>query len=277
MHAVGPRYAVPFASNHCHLHQDTFRLNRYITNPLRLQEVVRQNGGLGETQLQVMLPGSAWSSETGFSVMEPTCFARLEHALDEYRGAEQQALTAFYAKEDAVRVDEVLLARFDQLNAGIPRALLARLKGLELMFEVTFPTKPSRFIRWRLGSAAQEVLSEAASTQADAADGLIRIPAIVFRDAVLRNMFSHARISKRVWVEAKDKQRLRVLQFYFQALHLCELGVFPLSVGYLGRLLCAYLRRWREIGVYGEAAVLKFVYRKATWDVEERLLLKTKY
>jgi UDP-MurNAc hydroxylase len=276
MRAVEPRYAVPFASNHCHLHQDTFRLNRYITNPLKLQEFVRENGGLGETQLQIMLPGSAWSSETGFSVIEPTCFSRLEEALEEYRSAEQQSLVAFYAKEDAVAVNEALLERFAKLNAGIPRVFLAKLKDLELMFEITFPTKPSRFIRWRLGGPAREVSADVANADVDSSDGLIRIPAIVFRDAVMRNMFSHARISKRVWVEAKDKRRLRLLQFYFQTLHLCELGVFPLSSRYLGRLIRAYVRRWREVGVYLEAAVLKFGYRKVSWDIEETILLRTK-
>ena len=46
MQAVQPRYAIPFASNHCYLHPDTEKFNDFAVNPLRLREQIDQLGGL---------------------------------------------------------------------------------------------------------------------------------------------------------------------------------------------------------------------------------------
>lgn len=70
MDAVKPKFAVPFASNHCHLNDDVIKFNSYISNPIELRDYVEElNSGL-DWNLKVMLPGSTWSSNGGFSIAD---------------------------------------------------------------------------------------------------------------------------------------------------------------------------------------------------------------
>ena len=43
MEKVQPRYAIPFASNHCHLHKDVYPLNGYVMTPVLVKDYVDSN------------------------------------------------------------------------------------------------------------------------------------------------------------------------------------------------------------------------------------------
>ena len=68
MDNVKPKYAIPFASNHCHLHNDVFETNDIINDPFKLKNDISEIGGLKESQLKVMLSGDSWSKSGGFLI-----------------------------------------------------------------------------------------------------------------------------------------------------------------------------------------------------------------
>src|SRR6266568_4352228 len=114
MRAVRPRYAVPFASNHCHLHRDTVHLNAYIQTPLDVAayfERFRERHAL-PTQLEVMLPGSSWSEDTGFQLVDTSIFAERNSSLERYLDEKSATLQSYYLLEQKVRVTTEDMQRF---------------------------------------------------------------------------------------------------------------------------------------------------------------------
>ena len=66
MDHVKPKYAIPFASNHCHLHKDVFHFNDIINDPFILEDHINDMGGLSESEFIPMLPGDSWTKSNGF-------------------------------------------------------------------------------------------------------------------------------------------------------------------------------------------------------------------
>src|SRR4051794_18696259 len=70
MARVKPRYAIPFASNSCLLHDEVFALNQFAQTPTLVAEYFERfarERGL-DTRLQFMIPGDKWDSEKGFEL-----------------------------------------------------------------------------------------------------------------------------------------------------------------------------------------------------------------
>jgi hypothetical protein len=101
---------------------------------------------------------------------------------------------------------------------------------------------------------------------------MLEMPAIVFRDAVVKNMFGHAGISKRCAFVASNHDDLGRLGAIVTHLDRHELGLYPVSWRYRMRLVLAYGRRWRELVVYAQALWLLKVRRLPIWLVEEAIL-----
>src|SRR5262249_12457442 len=86
MERVRPRYAVPFASTHCHLHRDVYQLNSFIETPVRVEEYVSRAAGFsGGTELKVMVSGDSWDSRAGFDIRPNTWFTDRDTHLERYR------------------------------------------------------------------------------------------------------------------------------------------------------------------------------------------------
>ena len=275
MDAVQPRYAVPFASNHCHLHDDVFAYNEMIATPLELREHVR---GLPPRRwaLQVMLPGSHWQEGAAgqpdtFDLAPETPYDDMPATLRAYRAEQAPALERFRKQENAVVVGDALLERFlDFFRA--PRARPpAPLGVLKLV------------LRWPDGRRQAHVIDLDRATVAPAADAtraepglpMLEMPAIVFRDAVVKNMFGHAGISKRCSYVASNHDDLRRLGAIVTHLDRHELGLYPVSWRYRARLVLAYVRRWRETVVYAQALWLLKVRKLPIWLVEEAILKRS--
>ena len=84
MDVVKPKFAVPFASNHCHLNDDVIKFNSYISNPIELMDYVEALNSELDWNLKVMLPGSSWSSNCGFSFADEACFSDSENYIKKY-------------------------------------------------------------------------------------------------------------------------------------------------------------------------------------------------
>src|SRR5262245_39618824 len=59
---TGTRYAIPFASNHCYLHKDTWPFNDFAQTPMMVAAHFRHQG-IASTVVQHMVSGDSYSSE----------------------------------------------------------------------------------------------------------------------------------------------------------------------------------------------------------------------
>lgn len=267
MDRVKPRYAIPFASNHCHLHDDVLRFNTYITNPLELRQTVLASGRAHDWKLQVMLPGSGWSTGGGFDLRDETPFSDIEAELARYRRDMAGTLEKNREQENRVRINDAVLKRFAAMAGYAPPGLKAAGRLLVTLF---WPDGREQTYDFDIGARAWDAIET--PLRAPKGRPVIRIPAAVFRDAVIKNMFHHAGISKRCRFIAHDAEDMAAFARIFRTLERFEHGIYPLNAGYLARLARAYLRRWRELLVYATAAFRLKVRRQPMYLVEESIL-----
>ncbi len=270
MESVKPRYAIPFASNHCHLHDDVFNLNSYVSNPVELKAYLDKQPRLGGWEFVLMLPGSSWNSQAGFTLSNQDAYTDLDKKLAAYRLRIAPTLSAYLEEEEAVKLTSATWKRLTRLWQLVPPS--RRPRG-EFGFVAYWPS--GREQTMVLDGATGE-LAESDIHHAVEGRPVLRFPAIVLRDAVLKNMFHHAGISKRCAFVAANKVDMAQLESAFAQLEKVELGLYPLNKGYLARLLGAYTRRWRELLVYAQAAWYLKVRRLPIYHVEEAILERSR-
>jgi UDP-MurNAc hydroxylase len=268
MQAVQPRYAIPFASNHCYLHSDTERFNDFAVNPLRLRDQVEQLGGLAGPELVVMAPGSSWSADRGFALTSTEPFESPAKYIAEYRKSKLGALAANVADEMAVEMSGVVWSRLRTHLKRIPR-WWRRLSAGRCGIELYWPDGRRRFYVLDVAAAQVDEVTEAVAASWPAR---MRWPAAVFRDIVMKCMYSHGLISKRFEFVGKTQRDLDPLIRAFGLLGQVEAGVFPLRLSYVARTIRCYARRWAELWVYLQAAYWIYVRRMPGYRVEEVLL-----
>ena len=266
MDKVNPKYAVPFASNHCHLIDDAFHFNEYISDPLELRDWIQNHQTIWKTQ--VMLPGSSWSSEKGFILAKETPFLNKMQTLDLYRIKVKERLDFNNQKELKVRVDDRFIERFKVFlkMAGVKKI------SINTRFLLTSPDKLQN--QSILITNQGVVLNQNKSEKPDAEEALIIMPKIVFRDSVIKNMFSHAFISKRCKFITHTQDDMFKLQKFNSKIENFELIVKPLKSLYLIRVFLGYCLRWREVFVYFQAYFLLKIKKLELYEIEEVLLRK---
>jgi len=216
--------------------------------------------------LQIMSPGSWWTSESGFELGDDSSFDNLEKSLAVYKQDVSGSLDRTRTDENRARITDAVLRRFGEMISYSP---VGKSAG-SVRISITWPD--GREAGWRFalrdGSYATVETPEAPQK----GEPVMRLPAAIFRDAIIRNMFHHAGISKRCQFLAYDESDMRQLQRAFRTLERHELGLYPLKAQYAGRLLRAYIARWRELFVYASAAIRMKLGRQPIYLVEEAIL-----
>lgn len=268
MRRVKPRYAVPFASNHCHLHEDVWHLNERIMTPEQVSAFVEENDALGESELKIMLSGDSWSSAGGFAIAQHDWFENRPAHLEAYRAANAERLQQTYVREGKARVS---LRDFQRFFAGFFAAVPAVRKKPLRGKQVAFCAKNAAGEQWfEVDFAAEEVHEIPADAVGE--DALVyEAPAAILRTALRLNMFAHAGISKRVSYRM-TRANLEHMRNFKQLLSAYEYDVLPLSQLFSMRTVRSYLPRWRELLLY-----MKIVLRKRAGktprEIEAELLL----
>ena len=247
--ATGCRYAIPFASNHCYLHNDTFHFNSIVTTPQAvLDHFVRER--IATPQVRVMLSGDSWSSESGFDIAVNDFFTNRAAHLEAYAREQQEVLQRFYAKEAAIRLKREELQRyFAPLSAAIPWVIRRRFKGHPVCYVL------------RAGEHTQCFQVDLSRGEVQELSGVddrrhpmqIHTSAYIVRHCTAANLFAHLTISKRVRyrVASADKSRLVLFNLLLKAY---EYEMLPLRRTCSRRFVGTWLRRWREVLLYARIA-----------------------
>ena len=268
MQAVQPRYAVPFASNHCYLHADTERFNDFAVNPLRLRDQLEQLGGLAGPELVVMAPGSSWRADRGFDLASTSPFENPAQYIADYRVSKLGALAANVAEEVRVEITSSVWNRLLSHLKRVPR-WRRRIGAGHCGIELYWPDGRRRYYLLDVAAVRVEEVPEAVAERWPAR---MRWPAAVFRDIVMKCMYSHGVISKRFEFVGRSQRDLDPLIQSIGLLEQVEAGVFPLRLSYVLRTIRSYARRWAELWVYLQAGYWIFVRKLPGYRVEEILL-----
>lgn len=251
--AVGARYAVPFASNHCFLHRETVKFNDTGVNPQMVADFYNSSpqAKSQSSECVVMVPGSSWSSREGFD-LKSFDYSQKGEIITQMQEKYAVKMAAQYEKEEKTKAsfkafDRYFTAFLDSTPAIIRKKLLPK-----VIFSVTDADGEHR---WLLDPPSKKVEEVAPETTADI---VIRVPALVINDCVRRKMFSVWSASKRLEIELKNESDLGGLQALLGFLDFYENEGLPLKSNFSRRNFPIWLSRWREAA---EAARLVLVYK----------------
>jgi UDP-MurNAc hydroxylase len=272
MAAVRPRFAIPFASNHCHLHRDTFKFNEWIVSPLDVEQhfaSYRKTHQLS-TEVRVMLPGSSWDEDSGFNLAPVTAFEDRTRALAALADTNKSKLDAAYDREARATISIDDFEKFFGQVFQHCNWLVRRVFNDGPILIQTVAGETREF--WRVDVWHREVRVANASDFARA-DARIIVPTLVLKHAMRANMFGHVSISKRITYQATTAAMKRLSRF---ELLLCfeESEIIPIHNLFTWRTIASYLTRWREIVLYIDVAYLRFVRRMSFQSIEQHLLAR---
>jgi UDP-MurNAc hydroxylase len=247
---VKPRYAIPFASNNCLLHDDVFDMNYLTQTPLAVSDYFKEfaaERGI-DTKLQIMIPGDSWSSETGFKIQEHDYFTNRDAHLDAYRERVQPTMEKQKKLEARVTVSLSAMQKFfARMSKDVPKLLQRPLRGKEVLIVSKSERETAGFAVDLYAGKVRPVEER----EFERFDMRIEFPALILKQALSMNMFAHAGISKRVHFYAKQAE-MGALTRFTMLCELVEAELFPLRGNFSARAVRALLPRWREGILYSQ-------------------------
>lgn len=247
--ATRARYAIPFASNHCHLHKDSFHFNQYIQHPLLVEDYFKQHQ-INSPQVKVMVSGDSWNSQTGFCISDKDWFTNRQTLLAEYLQQQRESLEKFYSQEDQTEIDkQVVIEYFEKFSASLPFFIRRYFKRVQFTY-VLSAGDTTRYI-YQIDISNGRVVELPAGTPLNHAMYPIQIhtTAFIFLRGIEFRIFSHMCIGKRVFykVTSKHKKYMEALNLAFNAY---EYDLLPMHRLFTRRSVESWLMRWREIILY---------------------------
>jgi UDP-MurNAc hydroxylase len=243
---IRPRWAVPFASNICHLHPESRDQNAYLISPDDVVDACR--GGLKDTQVVAMSPGDSWSSEGGFHLSPRPTPGEREQALA--RLAAEKAAKIAQAMQEELEEGPVDFGEFRDYVGEFLRAVpwpLRRAFPARVAFEM-----PQSYFYVDLGAARVEERP----TIPESAHSVVRANAHLIRNAIARRSLNMVAISRRIRVHLRRDGATCDAAFW-ALLTVSELGYLPIGRVLLSlRALWSLTLRWRELVAYVPAFLL---------------------
>jgi UDP-MurNAc hydroxylase len=241
---VGARYAIPFASNHCYLHRETWHFNDTVVTPAQVETHCRALG-MEHPEVKAMVCGDYWSSDTGFSIAAERPGSDRESVLRDYAAAQSAALEKSYVLE--ARTD-ISLAQvegyFSKFIRALPWAARRAFRGRQVTFVLTGKATRMFWVDLYRG-----VVREISAVDDEIHPLQFHTSSYVFRRCMAQNLFTHLGISKRLLFRCRkaDGKRFRLLILLFT---MYESEMLPLWRLLAPRFLAAWIPRWREAGLY---------------------------
>lgn len=243
---TGARHAIPFASNHCFLHRETFPMNATVTTPEKVERVFAERG-ITAPRLQVMVSGDSWDSEAGFTISDEPWFREREARLAAYRDAMGPVLEKFDALEARTSVPDAMVARyFARFIGAVPWAV----RRLFRKRPVTYVLAGARPQAYRVDLWKGTALPVDPASVRDETDPLqIHTSSWIFRQCMALNLFLHLGIGKRVRFRSKraDAKYHFLLELLF---NLYESEMLPWWKMLTPRFVMTWIPRWREVLLY---------------------------
>lgn len=263
--ATGARYAIPFASNHCHLHKDSFHFNRYIQHPLLVEAWFEQHH-IQSPVVKVMVSGDSWSPETGFCISDKDWFTNREQLLNQYLQEQTESLEKFYEQENQATIDkQVVDEYFEKLSAILPFFIRHYFKGISFTYVLSAGDRTKYIYNINIHNGRVEEIPADAVLDYVIYPIQIHTTAFIFLRGIEFKIFSHMCIGKRVFYKVTNahKKYMEALNLVFNA---CEYDLLPMRKLFTQRSVESWLMRWREIILYLQFVRDKLVYGRLDFE-----------
>ncbi|MHA4847805.1 MBL fold metallo-hydrolase [Flavitalea antarctica] len=247
--ATGATYAVPFASNHCHLHKDSIHFNKHVQHPKLVKQYFDENN-IRYPQLKIMVSGDSWNSETGFQLTDKKWFDNREQYLSAYLEENRHTLDAFYMEEDKTEVDPGLVQEyFKQLSKALPFFMRYYFRKCTFTYVLKRADVPAYIFSVDLNTGKVQTLDP--NTDLNHKDYPIQIhtTAYIFLRSIEFRIFSHMCIGKRVFYKVTKAQK-KYMEALNMVLNFYEYDMLPLHRNLGFRSMQSWLMRWRELHLY---------------------------
>ena len=246
---LGAKYAIPFASNACYLHKDTFKFNSIGKTPIDVRKYWEEMG-VTNPELKVMKSGDSWSTDTGFKISEKDWYSDRENILIELQKENQETLNKFYKLEENASISlQEMENYFSKFSKAIPFILRLFFKKHPFIFVLKSGEHESVF-KVNVFSGKVEILDSLIN---DTHLIEIHTSTYIMKHCIQLDLFSHLGISKRVVFKVRrcDVKYMKALEAVFDAY---ESEAFPIRMLFRPRSLSTCFRRWRELILYFELA-----------------------
>jgi UDP-MurNAc hydroxylase len=259
--ATGAKYAIPFASSHCHLHKDSFHFNKHIQHPKLVKDYFARKR-ISSPQLQIMVSGDKWSSEDGFNISEFDWFENREELLKKYLQENTISLNTFYQEEDKAVISKNMVdSHFKELSKDLPFFVKWFFKGIKFTYVLSADSVPKYIYNIDISNGTVEQISKDTLLDFIHYPLQIHTTAFIFQKAIQFKIFSHMCIGKRVFYKV-TKHHKKYMESLNQIFNCHEYQLFPLSKIFTSRALESWLMRWRELLLYFMLAKDKMLTRK---------------
>ena len=255
--ATGAKYAIPFASNQCHLHKEVFHFNEVVQTPVMVSAYFDKHN-IKDIELVTMVSGDSWSDDNGFGFElggVEKWFKDRNAELVKYRQQKQDKLSSFYA-EEAKATLKINRAKtyFAQLVKKIPLLIRLKLKQYDFCY-VLYNDSPQPKYALTVNFYSAKVTQIAT---ADIKDFKLQIhtSTFIFNRCIAFKIFSHLAISKRVTYKL-PKKLLPKMQLLNLVFNLDEYELIPLRNNFKWRSLKNWLLRYRELWLYCQFTIEK--------------------
>jgi UDP-MurNAc hydroxylase len=264
------RYAVPFASNHCYLHRETFAFNSTIQTPFTVKEFFDEQG-ITTPQVAVMVSGDSWSSEEGFKqdLEASRFFVERDRYLADYAERQRPTLEEFYQREARTSVSLKEMERyFTGFFKALPFPVRRFYRGHPIRYHLT---AGERTFLYEIDLADRKVTAVQPGTELEPMPE-IHMSALIMKHAMAANFCAQIAIGKRVRfkVNTRTKKYVDLLVFL---MNLYESELLPVSAWFRYRFLETWLLRWREVGLYLRIMVDRSRSKRLS---EEQYILNTR-
>jgi UDP-MurNAc hydroxylase len=248
--AIGAKHAIPFASNHCHLHKEVIDYNSYAVSQQEVADYFAEHN-ITEPEVDVMVSGDLWDSKTGFDIKENDWFTRRDEHILEYKEQVSDRLEDTYAKEAKAKVSMKRVEKYyDRVFKAMPYFMRRAYKNCPALYVLTAGDNTTLIEVDFWGKKVREIDSytdESHPFQTHTQTAL-------FNHCIVSDLFSHLAISKRVRyrVTRENYKRARMLAYFY---NFFEYDLLPIKNIHPVRFIGGWLRRWRELLLYAHIGI----------------------
>lgn len=266
---IGARYAIPFASNHCHLHKETFKFNPIIKTPYMVQNFFHENT-IKTPEVKVMLTGDSWSPEKGFEIngKGEDFFTFREQHLNRYREEKQEILASFYERESRSSISLKDFERyFRDFFSAVPFLVRLFFKGRPIRY--VLHSGDAEFV-YEVDLYKKKVTERVDRPQFSLQVPEIHLSTLIMKHAMAQKFCGQISISKRITFRVTRKTK-KYVQALIELYNLYEYEFLPLRKLIQPRFVRSWLARWREILLYFQIFWALLVHRQFS---EEQFIRK---
>ncbi|MEB3350060.1 MAG: MBL fold metallo-hydrolase [Cyanobacteriota bacterium] len=244
--ACKAKYAIPFASSHVYLREDSMQYNAFYNNPVNILTAHRQCKT--HSQCVLMPATSSWSTEDGFQLADHN-YEHIDLHVNEMRARHHQALESIEVKQRVQLLDrKAFIAYFQGFTSALPFFLRKMRIGFFLgnsmdhdvmgVLAIVDTRRPSKVQVFDDISFSNQLVVDYS------VDFLIRTYPAIVNDCTRKHMFNTFTPSKllRIYEGTSRGSCSRFLTL----LDLYENDGLPLTQNLQWRQLSIWISRWRE-------------------------------